>query len=234
MSYFITNSVTKRRLSYKKLSHPSDSPLPPRGHRPPPSGRADAGGARSAQRGRSRRGRAAALRTCRRRHRRRCRWIGSSYPPHGKGRCPHRLTAFATSPASGGSCYAVIQSLLRYHGERSTSANHTSLSLVFLGHFPIRPVTQSASSCGLASWTGQQGGPRERWKGHKTGAVIRSLSLRQQPLPCIDFQRITDPRCLRFSRWRPTPQASCACRRGCRRRAPSSSHRRGAALPAPW
>ena len=88
MSYFITNSVTKRRLSYKKLSHPSDSPLPPRGHRPPPSGRADAGGARSAQRGRSQRGRAAALRTCRRRHRRRCRWIGSSCPPHGKGRCP--------------------------------------------------------------------------------------------------------------------------------------------------
>ena len=84
MSYFIT----KRRLSYKKLSHPSGSPLPPRGHRPPPSGRADAGGARSAQRGRLRRGRAAALRTCRRRHRRRCRWIGSSYPPHGKGRCP--------------------------------------------------------------------------------------------------------------------------------------------------
>ena len=111
ISYFITNSVAKRRLSYKKLSPPSDSPLPHRGHRPPPSGRADAGGARSAQRGRSQRGRAAAPRTCRRRHRRRCRWIGSSCPPHGKGRCPHRLTAFATSPASGGSCYAVIQSL---------------------------------------------------------------------------------------------------------------------------
>ena len=88
MSYFITNSVAKRRLSYKKLSHPSGSPPQPRGHRPPPSGRADAGGARSAQRGRSRRGRAAALRTCRRRHRRRGRWIGSSYPPNGKGRCP--------------------------------------------------------------------------------------------------------------------------------------------------
>ena len=145
MSYFIT----KRRLSYKKLSHPSGSPLPPRGHRPPPSGRADAGGARSAQRGRSQRGRAGALHTCRRRHRRRCRWIGSSYPPHGKGRYPpHRLTAFATSPASGGSCYAVIQSRPRYHGD---------------------------------------GGPRERWKGDKTGAVIRSLSLRQQPLVCIDF-----------------------------------------------
>ena len=72
----------------KKLSHPSGSPPPPRGHRPPPLERADAGGARSAQRGRSRRERAAALRTCRRRHRRRCRWIGSSYPPHGKGRCP--------------------------------------------------------------------------------------------------------------------------------------------------
>ena len=84
MSYFIT----KRRLSYKKLSHPSDSPLPPRGHRPPPLERADVGDARSAQRGRLRRGRAAALRTCRRRHRRRCRWIGSSCPPHGKGRCP--------------------------------------------------------------------------------------------------------------------------------------------------
>ena len=69
--------------------------------------------------------------------------------------------------------------------------------LVFLGRFPIRPVTQSASSYGLASWTGQQGGPRERWKGHKTGAVIRSLSLRQQPLLCIDFQRIADRRCLR-------------------------------------
>ena len=39
---------------------------------------------------------------------------------------------------------------------------------MFLGRFPIRPVTQSASSCGLASWTGQQGGPRKRWKGHKT------------------------------------------------------------------
>ena len=175
MSYFIT----KRRLSYKKLSHPSDSPLPPRGHRPPPSGRADAGGARSAQRGRSRRGRAAALRTYRRRHRRRCRWIGSSCPPHGKGRSPHRLTAFATSPASGGSCYAVIQSLPRDHGERSTSANHTSLSLVFLGRFPIRPVTQSASSCGLASWTGQQGGPRKRWKGHKTDMDLAAPFLRQ-------------------------------------------------------
>ena len=144
ISYFIT----KRRLSYKKLSHPSDSPLPPRGHRPPPSGWADAGGARSAQRGRWKRGRAAAPRTCRRRHRQCCRWIGSSCPPHGKGRCPHRLTAFATSPASGGSCYAVIQSLPRYHGD---------------------------------------GGPRERWKGHKAGAVIRSLSLRQQPRLCIDF-----------------------------------------------
>ena len=154
ISYFIT----KRRLSYKKLSHPSDSPLPPRGHRPPPSGWADAGGARSAQRGRWKRGRAGAPRTCRRRRRRRGRWIGSSCPPHGKGRCPHRLTVFATSPASGGSCYAVIQSRPRYHGD---------------------------------------GEPRERWKGHKTGAVIRSLSLRQQPLPCIDFQRITDPRFLR-------------------------------------
>ena len=67
-----------------------------------------------------------------------------------------------------------------------------------------------------------EGGPRERWKGHKTGAVIRSLSLRQQPLVCIDFQRITDQRFLRFSRWRPMPRASCACRRGYRRRAPSS------------
>ena len=183
MSYFIT----KRRLSYKKLSPPSDSPPPPRGHRPPPLERADAGGAHSAQRGRSRRGRAAVPRTCHRRRRRRGRWIGSSCPPHGKGRSPHRLTVFATSPASGGSCYAVIQSRPRDHGERSTSANHTSLSLVFLGRFPIRPVTQSASSCGLASWTGQQGGSRERWKGHKTGAVIRSLQLRQQPLVCIDF-----------------------------------------------
>ena len=88
MSYFITNSVTKRRLSYKKLSHPSGSPPPPRGHRPPPSGRADVGGGRSAQRGQSRRGRAAAPRTCRRRHRQCCRWIGSSCPPHGKGRSP--------------------------------------------------------------------------------------------------------------------------------------------------
>ena len=71
--------------------------------------------------------------------------------------------------SNGGSYYAVTsRSLPRYGGERSTSANHTSLSLVFLGRFPIRPVTQSASSCGLASWTGQQGGPRERWKGHKT------------------------------------------------------------------
>ena len=39
--------------------------------------------------------------------------------------------------------------------KRSTSSNHTSLTLVFLGRFPMRPVTQSASSCGLASWTGQ-------------------------------------------------------------------------------
>ncbi|EGK56939.1 nitrogen fixation protein FixI [Centipeda periodontii DSM 2778] len=30
--------------------------------------------------------------------------------------------------------------------ERSTSSNHTSLSLVFLGRFPIRPVAQSAAS----------------------------------------------------------------------------------------
>ena len=195
MSYSTTNSVTKRRLSCKKVSHPSGSPPPPRGHRPPPLERADAGVGRSAQRGRSRRGRAGAPRTCHRRHRQCCRWIGSSCPPHGKGRSPHRLTVFATSPACGGSCYAVIQSRPRYHGD---------------------------------------GGPRERWKGDKTGAVIRSLSLRQQPLLCIDFQRITDQRCLRFLRWRPMPQASCACRRGCRRRAPSSSHRRGAALPAPW
>ena len=42
--------------------------------------------------------------------------------------------------------------------ERSTSSNHTSLILVFLGRFPIRPVSQSASSYGLASWTGQQQG----------------------------------------------------------------------------
>ena len=42
--------------------------------------------------------------------------------------------------------------------ERSTSSNHTSLTLVFLGRFPIRPVSQSASSYGLASWTGQQRG----------------------------------------------------------------------------
>ena len=40
--------------------------------------------------------------------------------------------------------------------ERSTSTNHTSLTLVFLGRFPIRPVSQLASSYGLASWTGQQ------------------------------------------------------------------------------
>ena len=155
MSYFIT----KRRIWRKKVSHPSDSPLPPRGHRPPPSGRADAGGAHSAQRGRSRRGRAGAPRTCRRRHRQCCRWIGSSCPPHGKGRCPPIGSLRSPlPPASGGSCYAVIQSLPRYHGERSTSANHTSLSLVFLGRFPIRPVTQSASSCGLASWTGSARG----------------------------------------------------------------------------
>ena len=47
--------------------------------------------------------------------------------------------------------------------ERSTSANHTSLTLVFLGRFPIRPVAQSASSYGLASWTGQQRGRLELW-----------------------------------------------------------------------
>ena len=34
-------------------------------------------------------------------------------------------------------------------GERSTSSNHTSLTLVFLGRFPIRPVTQSAAPEGL-------------------------------------------------------------------------------------
>ena len=34
-------------------------------------------------------------------------------------------------------------------GERSTSSNHTSLTLVFLGRFPIRPVTQSAAPKGL-------------------------------------------------------------------------------------
>ena len=39
--------------------------------------------------------------------------------------------------------------------ERSTSSNHTSLTLVLLGRFPIRPVSQSAASYGLASWTGQ-------------------------------------------------------------------------------
>ena len=39
--------------------------------------------------------------------------------------------------------------------KRSTSSNHTSRTLVFLGRFPMRPVTQSASSYGLASWTGQ-------------------------------------------------------------------------------
>ena len=48
--------------------------------------------------------------------------------------------------------------------ERSTSSNHTSLTLVFLGRFPIRPVSQSASSYGLASWTGQQA-----VVGHKKG-----------------------------------------------------------------
>ena len=42
--------------------------------------------------------------------------------------------------------------------ERSTSANHTSLTLVILGRFPIRPVAQSISSYGLAFWTGQQWG----------------------------------------------------------------------------
>ena len=195
MSYFITNSVTKRRLSYKKLSHPSDSPLPPRGHRPPRSGRADAGGGRSAQRGRWQRGRAAAPRTYRRRRRRCCRWIGSSCPPHGKGRCTPSAHCVRHFPRKRGKLLCRYPKPSRYHGE---------------------------------------GGPRERWKGHKTGAVIRSLSLRQQPLVCIDFQRITDQRFLRFSRWRPMPRASCACRRGYRRRAPSSSHRRGAALPVPW
>ena len=40
-------------------------------------------------------------------------------------------------------------------GERSTSTNHTSLTLVFLGRFPIRPVTRSAAPYGLASRTGQ-------------------------------------------------------------------------------
>ena len=46
---------------------------------------------------------------------------------------PHRLAVLATSPVYGGSYYAVTsRSLPRYGGERSTSANHTSLSLVFL------------------------------------------------------------------------------------------------------
>ena len=38
---------------------------------------------------------------------------------------------------------------------RSTSTNHTSLPLVFLGRFRIRPVSRSASPYGLASRTGQ-------------------------------------------------------------------------------
>ena len=75
-------------MTPKKQLHLPDSPLPPRGHRPPRSGRADAGDGRSAQRGRWQRGRAAAPRTYRRRRRRCCRWIGSSCPPHGKRRCP--------------------------------------------------------------------------------------------------------------------------------------------------
>ena len=81
-------------------------------------------------------------------------------------------------------CISASLSLPRYHGERSTSANHTSLSLVFLGRFPIRPVTQSASSCGLASWTGQQGGPRSGGRGTKKGLLHEVANFVQQPL-CI-------------------------------------------------
>jgi len=39
--------------------------------------------------------------------------------------------------------------------KRSTSSKNTLLTRVLLGRFPMRPVPQSASSCGLASWTGQ-------------------------------------------------------------------------------
>ena len=42
-----------------------------------------------------------------------------------------------------------LQPPLPERGERSTSSNHTSLTLVFLGRFPIRPVTQSAAPKGL-------------------------------------------------------------------------------------
>ena len=50
--------------------------------------------------------------------------------------------------------YGILASPARA-GERSTSTNHTSLTLVFLGRFPIRPVTRSAAPYGLASRTGQ-------------------------------------------------------------------------------
>ena len=41
------------------------------------------------------------------------------------------------------------------------------------------------------------------------------------------------PFLFRSSRWRPMPRVFCAYRCGCRPRAPSSSHRREAASPAP-
>ena len=45
------------------------------------------------------------------------------------------------------------------------TTNRTSLSLVFLGRFRIRPVSQLAAPFELASWTGQQG-DRLRWWEH--------------------------------------------------------------------
>ena len=153
MSYFITNSVTKRRLSYKKLSHPSGSPPPPRGHRPPPSGRADAGGARSAQRGRSRRGRAAALRTYRRRHRRRCRWIGSSYPPHGKGRYPPPIGSLRSPlpPQAGEAAMPLSKAFPLSRGAVNVSQSHIAVARVLgtFSHTTCYPISFVLWTCFL-------------------------------------------------------------------------------------
>ena len=86
----------------------------------------------------------------------------------------------ATSPVVTGEAHIPLSQAPVETGEgdreRSTSANHTSLTLVFLGRFRIRSVFQSASSYGLASWTGQQAvvGAQERTavRGFPRSAVL--------------------------------------------------------------
>ena len=70
---------------------------------------------------------------------------------HASHERPHRLALLATSPVATGEAIMPLypKASPARAGERSTSANHTSLTLVFLGRFPIRPVTQSAAPKGL-------------------------------------------------------------------------------------